>query len=165
MMRRKSPAGPSNSPYTPASIHRPPATAVADEPPGLTPLLVFRDLDAAAHFFSVSLGFDLVHLHEPVQEFGGAYAVLFPGVRMILASAADLAPAAARAFHTAPKGTGVRLRIQVTDVDVLYKEYRARRIAGLSEPVVRAGGKKEFTLVEPNEKYTFVFTGTAPHHA
>lgn len=138
-----------------------PEVASGDSEPSFVPMLFFRDVDAAVHFFTVKLGFDLVYQRHTLHGYTGVSAVKFPGVFLLLGHVDGLDSEARAQFETHPRGVGVHFVITVFDIDVFYRELVARGVAVKNQPHVRLWGSKEFTLAEPLEGYVFTFSQPA----
>lgn len=141
---------------------RKPEVAQSDGEPPFVPMLFFSDVDAAVHFFTVKLGFDLVYQRHTLHGHTGLCAVKYPGVYLLLGHAEGLDAASLEAFRANPRGIGVRFVITVHDLDVFYRELVARHVAVDGPPQPRLWGRKEFSLAEPLEGYRFTFSQPEP---
>lgn len=139
-----------------------PEVAEAGGEPWFVPMLFFRDVDAAVHFFTVKLGFDLLYQRHTLHGHTGLCAVRYPGVYLLLGHADGLDTEAQAQFVSNPRGVGVRFVITVRDIDVFYRELTARGVHTDGAPKLRLWGHKEFSLAEPHEGYRFTFTQPAP---
>lgn len=135
-----------------------PEVAQADGQPGLTCILYFHDLDRALHFFTIKLGFDLVHRRESLYGQTGLCEVRYPGVSLLLGPIDGLSPKNKDAFAKHPRGIGVQFVITIRDVDAFYNELKARRVETMDTPTVKPWGTKDFSLVDPIDGYHFTFS-------
>ena len=154
-------AGPFAAPQA-SHARRKPEVAEADGEPPFVPMLFFRDVDAAVHFFTVKLGFDLLYQRHSLHGHTGLCAVRYPGVHLLLGHAEGLDADAQAEFTANPRGVGVRFVIAVRDIDVFHRELVRRGVAVDGAPRLRLWGHKEFALTEPLEGYRFTFTQPAP---
>jgi uncharacterized glyoxalase superfamily protein PhnB len=145
-----------------APKRRTPGVAEAGGEPPFVPLLFFSDVDAAMHFFTVKLGFDLLYQRHTLHGYTGLCAVRYPGVYLLLGHAEGLEADGQAAFAANAHGVGVRFVINVADVDVLHRELAARGVATDGAPRQRLWGHKEFSLADPLEGYRFTFSQPAP---
>lgn len=142
-----------------ASKTRKPARKIAKKKPvkkpeadqfnyGVAPILTVTDMERSIAFYQDQLGFDVpMILRDPQGK--AQHAILNRGNAMLMIGP-EMASAEKPALSTTPKGFGVELYVNLTEIDNYYEQVRSKGVTIREELKDQFWGDRTFSLDDPD---------------